>query len=802
MDHLPTPLDRGHHETVKFFHGSKSTFSPGDFFTIPADYGYYDEPATDQSHVSGKSLLRDGLYKPITVTQANEFLQDWLFFGLLADVSGQTISAKEFYDGESNIHTENLNQILQKWGATVRSDDSQTPEQRMNQYIHGVITLDYARAFVSKHLAHRNMDGEPNRPLESKELQGIHAKVNPNLTLSIAILGETLQKARLELAPDLQGHAQFWANPNAPDQSWGNSVRNRQLMINRGWCPRDIRRIEATMPGVTGVYYASHVEAMKSEVNHVEHGCTSWDCKVIAPELKPLHSSGCRSQACTPINIAEQELDIVEYLDKDFTPLVTWDRTTGQATLEYHDLATSQIRFGALSHGWSENIFEQGQDADGGHSRRVFKCQLRNLQESFNHLIRDRHNDDLVRVDSSRNTPFFLDVLCFPRRASKTATALAQLKTIFQKAECVIVWDRNLLGQQLKDEDKLIEMNVRILTGAWARRLWTLQEAVLAQNLQFQFAGSRSFLSINALEDAMIKAKGKMDIGHPYHHVWRCGRPLSPAVDGLRRAGKESRVARLWQAVQFRQCATPEDEPLILANVLGLVDLAMLDNIIEGTKREIANSRMATFLELIDLAPGLGIPSGIIFVPGPKLISKQAQVRRVFAWAPMTWLSQQMNNLPLLCRNARLMRHGLEVQFPGIRVHLPLNAIKEPMFWLPTHPCLHKWFKVKVDIADGAWEQFYQDHILTAEEPCIILSAQNPKTDWEIGLLVGSKGYLHDNVRWVHVLERVWIRLETDTDIIHKMQSIFRQKRDWMVFGEKLSKHQNWCIDDGHILNK
>lgn len=803
MDHLPTPVDRKHHDTVKFYHGDDTVFSPGDFFAIPKRYGYEEHQAQDEDEegLLDENLIRKGLYKPMTVEVANEFLQEWLFFGLLADVSGQKVVAKDFYDGDSTIHTASLNTMLEKWGAAARGESEQSAEQRKIQYIRGSLALDYARAFVSQHLAYKNLDGEPNEHIETEELTGIHAEVDRNLTLSIAILGETLQKARPELAPGLQDLAQFWTSPNAQDQRWGNSVRCRQKMIERGWCLRDIRRIEATMPGVTGVYYASAIETMGSDINHKDHGCTYWDCKVQPQNLEPMHSSSCRPHECTPVNIADQELAIVQALKDGKTPLVTWDRIKNKPTLEFHKLDTSEVRFGALSHAWSERIFDRGPDMDGNHGRAVFKCQLKNLQEGFNYLIRNRHNepDGTAQNENGGNVPFFVDILCFPRKASKTAAALRQMKTVFQKAESVIVWDRNLLEQQLREEDKLIEVNIRIRTGAWSRRLWTLQEAVLAKDLQFQFEGDKSFLSMEALANAMTKAKGVLDIAHPYHHIWRSGRPLGPAIYELRRAGKEHRVARLWQAVQFRQCSSPEDEPLILANILGGVDLDRLEAINRGTKKQIADARMAILLELINLSPGLGIPSGIIFVPGERLIAEQEQIgKRAFEWAPKTWLSQQVNNVEPLRKTARLMRNGLEVRFPGIKLHLPLQAFKASTFWIPTHHSLNKWFKVKVNVDDRDWDQFYQDNMATADEICIILSTPSAKLQWEVGMLVGSKGRLHDDVRWVYLLARVWVQLETNTDIVYKMQDVFRRKKDWMAMGERLPNQQKWLIDDFH----
>ena len=320
---------------------------------------------------------------------------------------------------------------------------------------------------------------------------------------------------------------------------------------------------------------------------------------------------------------------------------------------------------------------------------------------------------------------------------------------------------------------------------------------MLADNLQFQLAEENSFLSIEDISKAMKTAKESLE--DRYHHVWRAGSPLGPAIDDLRGESKDDKVSRVWQAVQFRQCQTIEDECLILANILGDINVAEIEIIKAKSNEETAELRMAKLLELIDLTPSLGIPSGIVFVSGPKLKTSEVQCTQGLDWAPKTWMSQQVHRYrvrrPLL-KAASLMRHGLEVQFPAIRLHLPLMAFVKSTFWIPTHQNLNEWFKVKVDVDMREWKEFYEDHIEKADEPSIILSAYSPKEQWEVGILVASKGRLHaGDIRWVKMLRRVWIRLETNSNIIYKMRDTFRQNQGWMAFGEMLSSKQRWCIE-------
>lgn len=66
---------------------------------------------------------------------------------------------------------------------------------------------------------------------------------------------------------------------------------------------------------------------------------------------------------------------------------------------------------------------------------------------------------------------------------------------------------------------------------------------------------------------------------------------------------------------------------------------------------------------------------------------------------------------------------------------------------------------------------------------------------WEVGVLVHTKGLLtKGEVRWVRILCRVWIHLETNTNVIRKQGDLFREKGDAVLFGERL-RSQKWWID-------
>ena len=75
------------------------------------------------------------------------------------------------------------------------------------------------------------------------------------------------------------------------------------------------------------------------------------------------------------------------------------------------------------------------------------------------------------------------------------------------------------------------------------------------------------------------------------------------------------------------------------------------------------------------------------------------------------------------------------------------------------------------------------------------MSTHTIRDRWEIGFLVHTKGLLtKGEVRWIQILCRVWVRPETNTDVIRKQGDLFREKEDAVFFGDRL-RSQEWCID-------
>jgi hypothetical protein len=203
---------------------------------------------------------------------------------------------------------------------------------------------------------------------------------------------------------------------------------------------------------------------------------------------------------------------------------------------------------------------------------------------------------------------------------------------------------------------------------------------------------------------------------------------------------------------------------------------------------------MAKLLHILDTTPGLGIPSGIIFLPGRKLPIPGLE------WAPSTWLTKHLHPHRLyrpVKQAATLMKDGALVQFPGIVLHCPIKPVEKPEFWFPVHESMHKLFKVRADIEVQEWDRFWREQVTGSQgsDPAIIMCTGETRDKWEVGVLVKSIGFLRlGEIRRVEILCRVWIRLETNPRIYSDWISNMQKNADQVMFGERLSDQQDWCV--------
>lgn len=240
------------------------------------------------------------------------FLQSWLFFSLLSRVLGVKIHVERFVRHDSRfVTTEDLPHLLQEWES--REQSAERDNDRERRHIHIDSSLDDASNFVSN-WCH----------------EGDKWDLPPNLWLSIAILGETLTRARLKILP-ARGIPE-WENFN--ERRWGGSKSLEDAMVNNGWSRNTALMAQSTVGSLSGLCV---VRSLKPNTNH--RSCNIEECSVHTADEKnfPLHARNCDSfsdsqragshlQNCRTLELHKGE--VAGILRRGNIPLVALDSET------------------------------------------------------------------------------------------------------------------------------------------------------------------------------------------------------------------------------------------------------------------------------------------------------------------------------------------------------------------------------------------------------------------------------------------------------------------------------------------
>ncbi|KAI9066283.1 hypothetical protein FKP32DRAFT_1601861 [Trametes sanguinea] len=202
----------------------------------------------------------------------------------------------------------------------------------------------------------------------------------------------------------------------------------------------------------------------------------------------------------------------------------------------------------------------------------------------------------------------WMDSLCVPGVKRVRKLAIGLMAQTYQNAQTVVVLDSSIqaCSPQATAQARLLH----VVTSAWMHRLWTLQEAMLARQLVFEFAG-------RALVDVQDLLPGGEDLCNPLLVQ------LASELYRLRTFAQRRTDMSLFhvaQALQWRTTSRAEDETLAVSGLLDLEASALVG--LHG------DDRMRAFL----LAVGK-LSRTIIFLPGPRL-----QIP-AFTWAPKTLMT-------------------------------------------------------------------------------------------------------------------------------------------------------------------
>ena len=211
--------------------------------------------------------------------------------------------------------------------------------------------------------------------------------------------------------------------------------------------------------------------------------------------------------------------------------------------------------------------------------------------------------------------------------------AILQMRDVYAEARAVLVLDTRLE----KTGGNLFERRLQLACSEWARRLWTLQEAMLprAENLYIQFKdGIMSYDKLCERQSPSFLAND-FDVST----ILLLRDYISTKGDLV-----NDRMTAIIKSLQNRETSRAEDESIVLASLLKVPMLQILEN-----------STMENFFSSV-----LKLPQSLLFLPGVRLSTPG------FRWAPRTFLGHTGTIPTWRGLPGRLSNQGFEVDKPAV----------------------------------------------------------------------------------------------------------------------------------------
>lgn len=447
-------------------------------------------------------------------------------------------------------------------------------------------------------------------------------------------------------------------------------------LVRAGWCPHQAEILQESYIFVV-VYYVYLTGTPR--VRHDTSQCSKRICQLdMIQKYETLHAEWCQDgDMCSMlrVNSSEQAGDRLEdsvfrpdlekltsIIEAGKIPLLSFSSPVYDSSVildvevvEYEP----SIQYITFSHVWADGMGNPDENT-------LPLCQVQKLRFKAREIMGDEHLRFYV----------WIDTLCVPVAPDKLRkAAILQMRQIYEGATAVLVFDSELMARKLSEDPA--ETLARIISCRWARRLWTFQEAALAQNLFFQFEDGCA--SMEELEKE-LNHRGEIifNLWKGFEIGWwppmRRNRDLIRSIKNIledpallqecspediavfrellrNEEDMESSFPVVWSGLTRRTTQKPEDEVICVATLLDLD----LKAIMETPKSE----RMKKLLLL-----QRRIPSNIIFG------NMQRMQVDGFRWAPESFMAKAFRRG--VAKTALCSEAGLNVQYPGIK--FPGNA--------------------------------------------------------------------------------------------------------------------------------
>ena len=532
-----------------------------------------------------------------------EFVQGWLFFGLLIEVlkvSGVSVDIRDFeqHEGEETfVTTKALSRYITEWEqkeVSLSEKDRKVHFRRQQQML--MISTSFRLHQISGHWWENDLIFWVEHSKERYVMD-----IPLPIEISIIILNETLDRAS----------RRAFGLPDQANTVWSLSPSLINYLKISGWCPSEISLAQEGLNDTSGAF-SGQLSRGNLEANHSQ--CSVNKCRAFdfdTEQYSTKHDTGC--PGCQHVGIDGRELSTI--LRRERAPRAVLQLATSNHTASIKLTLGDSGRYVAISHVWSDGLGNPSANS-------LPACQLLRLYKMVAGLEIDF---------ADRKLAVWIDSLLVPvEKGHEKRLALTQLCEYYQAAEKVLVLDSDLLraSQACTREEQI----TRIFFSTWMRRLWTLEEGILSrEKLVFQF------------RDGTVRFSDLGDLSHFSESVTATGSimyenllvNLPDLANYYRCPAEDTRywcsiIAEILPALEYRSTTKAIDEPLCLAHILKL-DASKLV-VIDDT-----NHRMEKLLRMFS-ENGTIFPKRFLFTREPKLPIDG------FRWAPASFMTLDLED--------------------------------------------------------------------------------------------------------------------------------------------------------------
>ncbi|KUI65490.1 hypothetical protein VM1G_00118 [Cytospora mali] len=503
--------------------------------------------------------------------------QSWLTLGLLECVTLRTVTEDESVVTVSNFSCGKVQALCPKKIRAILQHCDTLPGRLGRQALHRHIEMvesSLHKARVGIHALIRNLDVGSRGWPESA----------PATLYFICIVCEAVTVALISLC--LKANVLRSRGPGPRTWNFVLELFKDQVQAvarGNGWCP-SILNFLLDDGTISGVDYAIR-QKFFAPGNH--ETCSALLCNssiVDTDNYTTKHVTGCPGVDCTLVRPACE--DVKDLILKGQVPILGAEQSSPDPSSCLYLRPADEKDYVAFSHVWADGL---GSTTEKG----LPKCQISKLSALAAELVPGGY--------------FWIDSLCVPEDRAPRKKAIQMMGATYQRAAKVLVLDAGI--QTCMAEDTREQKLLCVLASNWMRRLWTLQEAILAADLVFRFMGSS--IPIHELMPNMVEL---------HQNPLLCS-----LTSGVHRLTKRSDVQSFTlgdvsRALRWRTTSRMADETLAIASLLDVDTKVLLDTEAEG--------RIERLLIMVKK-----VPLNILFLSGEKSPTIG------FRWAPKTFMN-------------------------------------------------------------------------------------------------------------------------------------------------------------------